>query len=246
MSVSWSIYPADSGAELLSAFDACDFAIGAFDGVHLGHAALIECLKDHAAEQRVPSVAVLFDPDPSAVLRPAARELALMPITDRVDALLGLGVDAVVGFVFDSELASMEYEAFIDSVLSKIAPVNALFVGEGFRMGAGGKGDVDALSELGAVRGFEVHGMPLLRLDGQDVSASRIRELISSGDVSEAARLLGRPYSVKGAVLHGRGEGTGLGFPTAATSTTRCSSSRSSSASVRRRALPPSRSFSPP
>ena len=215
MSASARIILADPSYDPFADGAACDFAIGAFDGVHRGHAELIAGMRAHAAEHGCPCAAVLFDPDPSAVLMPEGAEDALMCIDERIDALLDLGINAVVCFGFDAELAATPYDDFIEGRLAGIAPIAALFVGQGFRLGAGGAGDVGALESLGKAWGFEVFGVPLTQAGGLPVSSSRIRSLIEAGDVAAASKLLGRPHAVMGAVVHGRGEGTGLGFPTA-------------------------------
>ena len=193
----------------------CAYAIGAFDGVHLGHRRLVGSCVDHAREACVASCAVLFDPDPARVLAPAGAEPELLPVDARARLLLSLGVDAVVTLPFDKGVAAVPYDQFVRSTLAAIAPIESLHVGEDFRLGAGGAGNVAALTALGRVLGFEVHGMGLVDHGGSPVSSTRIRGLLATGDVRAAAELLARCHVVGGTVAHGRGEGTGMGFPTA-------------------------------
>lgn len=193
----------------------CAFAIGAFDGVHLGHRVLVDTCVRHARERGVLSAAILFDPDPTRVLAPASPEPELLSVGDRALLLLSLGLDAVVILRFDRGVAATPYEEFVTRDLAAIAPIESIHVGNDFRLGAGGAGDVAHLGELGRASGFAVYGRDLVDHGGAPVTATRIRALLASGDVRGATDLLGRCHVVHGTVAHGRGEGTGLGFPTA-------------------------------
>lgn len=193
----------------------CAFAIGAFDGVHLGHRVLVDTCVRHARERGVLSAAVLFDPDPARVLAPASPEPELLPVGERALLLLSLGLDAVVILRFDKDVAATPYEEFVTRDLAAIAPIESIHVGNDFRLGARGAGDVAHLGELGRASGFAVYGRDLVDHGGMPVTATRIRALLASGDVGDATELLGRCHVVRGTVAHGRGEGTGLGFPTA-------------------------------
>lgn len=191
-------------------------AIGAFDGVHLGHVALLERARTEALERGDELVVVTFDPDPAEVLVGERAPRALLEADERQRALLGLeGVDRLVVLDFTRELAALPYERFVREVLGSLVELDCIVVGSNFCLGAGGAGTVDALSELGRIDGFDVVGMELLDQGGAPVSATRIRGLVSEGRVEDAAGLLGRCHHVGGEVIHGRGEGTSFGFPTA-------------------------------
>ena len=191
-------------------------AIGAFDGVHLGHRALIERAREEADARGDELVVVTFSPDPSVVLTPERPQRQLLGDGDRVSALESIGgVDRVVVLDFTPDLAALPYERFIREKLGGLVDLDVIVVGSDFCLGAGGAGTVDALSELGRVDGFDVIGMDLLDEGGLPVTATRIRDLLAEGRVEAAAGLLGRCHFVRGVVEHGRGEGTSFGFPTA-------------------------------
>ena len=191
-------------------------AIGAFDGVHLGHRALIARAGAEARERGDELVVVTFSPDPSAVLTPERPQRLLLGDGDRVRALESIeGVNRVVVLDFTPELAALPYERFVRETLGALVDLDCIVVGSDFRLGAGGAGTVAALSELGRADGFDVIGMDLIDEGGTPVTATRIRALLGEGRVEAAAGLLGRCHVVRGEVEHGRGEGTGFGFPTA-------------------------------
>ena len=191
-------------------------AIGAFDGFHRGHRALIARARAEADARGARLMVVTFTPDPSRVLGGEGAPRDLLLAGER-PALIqrSWDVDAVLVVDFTSEVAALPYERFVREVLGAYCDVAALVVGEDFRLGAGGLGTVDALRSLGEKDGFDVTGVPLMRDGGAPITATRIRGLLSEGRVEEAASLLGRCHRVYGTVEHGRGEGTGFGFPTA-------------------------------
>lgn len=189
-------------------------AIGAFDGLHLGHQALLDRAEAEAVARGCRLVVVTFSPDPAAVLGGPAN-MDLIPAQARWRRIQAAGHACVCVLRFTPELARLTYERFVREVLLGIARVKAIVVGEDFRLGARGAGDVRALAELGASLGFGVIGVGLSRAGGAPVTATRIRGLLAEGKVEEAAGLLTRPHSVTGRVAHGRGEGTAFGFPTA-------------------------------
>ena len=191
-------------------------AIGAFDGVHIGHRALIARAHEEALARGDELVVVTFSPDPSAVLCPGHPQKMLLSDEGRLDALRSVeGVDRVIVLDFTSELAALSYERFVRETLGELMDLDVIVVGSDFRLGAGGTGTVDALSELGRIAGFDVIGMDLLDEGGSPVTATRIRGLLGEGRVEAAAGLLDRCHFVTGEVVRGRGEGTGFGFPTA-------------------------------
>lgn len=190
----------------------CVALLGAFDGFHLGHAALMADARVDASKIDALTVAVTFWPDPSEVLGHAQERL--MDLRQRTDALLGAGADAVLVLRFDDAFAALSPERFVDDLLGLLAPAE-VHVGANFSFGCRGMGTTDTLAELCAARGVSVHVKDLLRLDGQDVSATRIRTLVREARLEDARALMGRCLCLSGTVAHGRGEGTGLGFSTA-------------------------------
>lgn len=202
------------GQELLPESPAA-MAIGAFDGLHVGHRRLVARTCAFAREKGCIPLAVTFDPDPALLFNPAQVGQGLLSTENRVAGLLSLGLDGVVVLHFDRRLAAMAPESFVDQVLYSIARPACVCVGSNFNFGAGGAGGVETLRACGEVRGFEVVAEDLVRMDGSTVSATRIRGLLHAGKVGDASRLLARLHFARGQVEHGRGEGHVLGFPTA-------------------------------
>lgn len=190
-------------------------ALGVFDGVHVGHQALVQDAVSVAKRASVASVVVTFDRDPDRVLTPALAAPQLLPAEDKFDLLASLGPDAVLVVPFDDGLASLTPDAFLDDVLLPVVTPVVVVVGHDFRFGARASGDVAALERLGLARGFSVTPHELVVADGVPVTSTRIRALIVAGDVSRAATLLGRPHRLVGPVVAGRGDGRALGVPTA-------------------------------
>ena len=191
-------------------------AIGAFDGLHRGHRALIARARAEADARGAHLMVVTFTPDPARVLGGEGAPRDLLPAGER-PALIQASwdVDAVLVVDFTPQVAALPYERFVREVLGAYCTVVSLVVGEDFCLGAGGAGTVAALRALGEKDGFDVTGVPLMRDGGAPITATRIRGLLAKGRVEEAASLLGRCHRVFGVVEHGRGEGTGFGFPTA-------------------------------
>ncbi len=193
----------------------CCCAIGAFDGVHMGHRELVDAMRDDALERGVASVAVTFSPDPSHVVGKQCPQEELLCVEDRIVVLSTLGVDAVLVIDFTEELAAMSYEHFVSDVLvSAVAPLS-IHVGSNFRMGAKGSGTAKAIGSYAAGLGIDLTAHELVLRDDAPVSATRIRALVCEGKVGDAMALLGRAHFVRGVVEHGRGKGSGFGFPTA-------------------------------
>jgi riboflavin kinase/FMN adenylyltransferase len=191
-------------------------AVGVFDGVHLGHQRILERAVAIARAQRVRCVVLSFDPHPDLVLSPRFEAMPpLTPLPEKRERLLALGASELEILPFTRELASLAPEEFVDRALvARHHPV-ALVVGENFALGRGRAGNVQRLREIGAARGFDVVPVPLLELEGAPVSSTRIRGLLAAGRVAEAARLLGRRYSLSGTVVRGDAIGRTLGYPTA-------------------------------
>ncbi|MDI6711833.1 MAG: bifunctional riboflavin kinase/FAD synthetase [Anaerosomatales bacterium] len=190
-------------------------AIGVFDGVHLGHQALVRTCRERAAQEGASSIVVTFDRDPDRVVAPDRAAPQLLELDDKVAALAELGVDWIVVVPFDAGVASMSPERFVDEVLLTACTPVAVVVGQDFRFGRAASGDVAALAALGAERSFSVEPQPLVHADGAPVTSTRVRSLVATGDVAAAARLLGRPHRLRGSVTRGRGVGARLGAPTA-------------------------------
>lgn len=177
-------------------------AIGTFDGVHLGHQAVIEGA----------DTVLTFEPHPLAVIHPAAMPKLITPFEVKRDVIEGLGVDELVVIPFDRDFAGVSAEDFIEKVLIERLGAERVSVGENFRFGAKAKGDPAMLE---AREEFETRVVPLIEVDGETVSSTRIRALIAAGDVEAARRCLGAPFMVEGTVVKGDQRGRELGFPTA-------------------------------
>jgi riboflavin kinase/FMN adenylyltransferase len=188
--------------------------IGAFDGLHLGHQALLRHAAGRARALGVPMVALSFEPLPREFFARPMPPRLLLPRA-RIAGLRALGADMVGLLRFDAKLAGMTAEAFVRGVLCERMAVREVWVGPGFRFGRKRDGDIATLQRLGADRGFVAGGIAPVQLDGERVSSTRIRGALQDGDFATATRLLGRPYRIGGHVVRGRQLGRTLGFPTA-------------------------------
>ena len=190
--------------------------IGVFDGLHLGHRDIVHRSLERAREGGGRSVVISFDPHPDLVVAPSFRAQApLMPLPEKRERLRALGVHTFDVLPFTRELAALSPESFVDHhVLAPYRP-RWLVVGENFALGHRRAGDVKRLGEIGRARGFAVESVPLRVLDHAPVSSTRIRDLLGSGRVAEAGRLLGRRYALEGSVVRGDAIGRTLGYPTA-------------------------------
>jgi riboflavin kinase/FMN adenylyltransferase len=177
-------------------------AIGTFDGVHRGHQAVIDGA----------DTVLTFDPHPLEILHPAALPKLIMPFEVKRDVIEGLGVRELVVIPFDREFASLPAEGFVEQVLIERLRAERVSVGENFRFGAKAKGDPEMLA---ARSEFETRVVPLVEVDGETVSSTRIRALVAAGDMEGAQRCLGAPFMVEGTVVEGDQRGRELGFPTA-------------------------------
>jgi riboflavin kinase/FMN adenylyltransferase len=177
-------------------------AIGTFDGVHRGHRAVIKGA----------DTVLTFDPHPLEILHPAAAPKLIMPFAVKRDVIDGLGVDELVVIPFDRDFAKIDADGFIEQVLIERLGATHVSVGENFRFGARAKGDPAMLESRSE---FETRIVPLVEVDGETVSSSRIRALIAAGDMGLARRCLGAPVMVEGTVVTGDQRGRELGFPTA-------------------------------
>jgi riboflavin kinase / FMN adenylyltransferase len=190
--------------------------IGAYDGVHLGHRALLADLSARAAAADLSTVVVTFDRHPAYVVRPESAPKQLTSLEQKRELLADAGIERVVVIPFDQARADESAEDFVKEVLVDDLGARLVVVGEDFHFGHGRKGNVELLRRLGAEHGFEVVGVGLTGDGSEAVSSTRIRARLAAGEVEEAARLLGRPHEVRGPVVRGDGRGgPELGFPTA-------------------------------
>ena len=198
---------------------ACALTIGNFDGVHRGHQAMLALLRSEAAQRSVPSCAMTFEPHPRDYFAGATGNAALAPariatLRDKLADLQRCGIDQVVVMPFDSRLASLSPQAFIDDVLVRGLGTRYVLVGDDFRFGAKRAGDYALLDAAGTAQGFDVARMNSYEVHGLRVSSSAVRAALAEGRMDDAARLLGHPYHISGHVLHGRKLGRELGFKT--------------------------------
>ena len=193
----------------------CVATIGNFDGVHLGHQAVIGQLAEKAQELGLPTQVILFEPQPQEFFRPDAAVPRLTRLREKLQALRRYSVDRVLCLRFDARFAAMEPEEFIRRILVDGLGVRYLVVGDDFRFGHKRRGDFDMLAAAGARYGFQVVNMHTVTIDEERVSSTRIRATLAAGDLATAEKLLGRPYRMCGRVAHGDKLGRTLGFPTA-------------------------------
>jgi riboflavin kinase/FMN adenylyltransferase len=189
-------------------------AIGNFDGIHLGHQAILRATVERAHALNAVSTALTFDPSPRKVLRPETAPLRVSTNAQRMEWFNALGLEAVVVLPFTLDLARLSPEEFVEQILLRDLHVKAVLVGENFRFGHKQAGNVKMLSELGAKHGFDVVIVPPVVYRGEVVSSTIIRREVAAGDVSHAARLLGRPFVLTGEVVTGTGTGRRFTFPT--------------------------------
>ena len=179
-----------------------DIAIGTFDGVHVGHRQVIEGA----------DTVLTFDPHPLSVIHPEAAPKLIMPFEIKRDVIDGLGVEEMVIISFDEEFSGIEAEEFCSQILIETLGATRVRVGENFRFGKRAKGDPEMLRSHSE---FETDVVPLIEVDGETVSSTRIRALVAAGDVEGAMRCLGAPFLLEGEVVEGDKRGRTLGFPTA-------------------------------
>jgi riboflavin kinase/FMN adenylyltransferase len=189
--------------------------IGIFDGVHAGHQRIIGRAVELARERGVPSVVLTFDPHPIEIIRPGSHPPLLTGPRHKAELLESLGVDVMCVLPFTPEFRRLTAEEFVHEVLVERLHVSGVVIGENFRYGAEGAGDVAALTASGRRFGFTVEGMALEGSADTTYSSTYIRSLVDAGDVEEAARVLGREHRVEGLVVRGDQRGRAIGYPTA-------------------------------
>jgi riboflavin kinase/FMN adenylyltransferase len=189
--------------------------IGNFDGVHLGHQAILQSVIAAAKQRSAPSLLITFDPHPLAVVAPSRGPKLLQTRRQKLETLEATGLDGMLLVPFDRELAALTGEEFFGGYLAQRIRFASVHVGANFRFGRARGGDIRLLQSIGAELGFSVVAVPPVSVDGETVSSSAIRTAVDAGEVARAWSLLGRPFAVTGEVVHGDGRGRGLGFPTA-------------------------------
>jgi riboflavin kinase / FMN adenylyltransferase len=200
--------PADFGPSAVT--------IGKFDGLHTGHRSVLRAVQDAADAAGLTSTVLTFDRNPLSVLAPERCPEALVSNEQKRELLADAGIEATVMLHFDRAFSTQTPEQFVQNILVDSLHARVVFVGADFKFGARGAGNVALLQQLGPSLGFQVSVVEAMSLDGRHrVSATIIRQLLTTGDVAAAARLLGRPHTVRGTVIRGEQRGRTLGFPTA-------------------------------
>lgn len=190
-------------------------AIGTFDGVHLGHARVIEPAARAARQQNANSLVVTFDRHPASVFSPEKAPPMIQSFSQKVEAIEAIGVDAVLALPFTTELCRLPASEFVRMLASELAPLTDVYVGYDFTYGHRRLGNVETLKAQGEEIGFQTDVIPAFLIDDTPVSSSRVRQAIMGADFEMAQRLLGRPYVFRGVVQKGQRQGRELGFPTA-------------------------------
>ncbi len=189
--------------------------IGTFDGVHLGHHAILNEVKRHAAAIGGESLVITFEPHPRQVLQPEAHIQILTPLAEKLSLLHEAGIQRVSVTPFTADFAQCTAEAYIeDFLIGRFSPA-AIVIGYDHRFGHDRRGDIALLRHHASRHGIAVHELPAHMIDNAAISSTKIRHALSAGDVSLAAQMLGRPYTLSGTVVHGQKLGRTLGYPTA-------------------------------
>lgn len=189
--------------------------IGNFDGVHLGHARLIERLIDLGREANGPAVVFTFDPHPVRLLRPKEAPWPLTWTERKAQLLRRLGVDCLIAYPTDQALLALSDREFFEQIVREKLAARAMVEGPNFFFGRNRTGNIEVLKKLTREAGLRLEIVEPVVVGGAIVSSSHVRELIASGNVDQARRLLTQPYRIRGIVTHGAGRGAGIGFPTA-------------------------------
>lgn len=201
-------------SQLASRHRGCVATIGSFDGVHRGHQAVLKQVIAKAHRLGVPSLAMVFEPQPYEYFAPEQAPARIMRLREKVSALFEEGIDRVLCLKFDRVLRSLSAQAFVEMVLVQRLAVKHLVIGDDFRFGCDRKGDFGFLQKRGPQLGFSVCDT-LTQLAGEErISSTRIRALLAEDRLADAAGLLGRDYAISGRVIYGKQLGRTLGFPT--------------------------------
>jgi riboflavin kinase / FMN adenylyltransferase len=190
-------------------------AIGVFDGVHLGHQAVISTSAEHARAENGTAVVVTFDPHPEKVLRPEKAPHLLTATEHKIALIRRLGVRHLLIIPFDTQFAATEPEDFVHQLVQYSKPLREICVGHQWSFGKNRRGNLQLLTKLGANFDFNVVGIRPVTINGEIVSSTTIRRAVAAGDLKKAAAMLGREYTILGTVVHGDDLGKKIGFPTA-------------------------------
>jgi riboflavin kinase/FMN adenylyltransferase len=193
----------------------CVATIGAFDGVHLGHQAVIRHLLEKSTEFSLPALIIAFEPLPREYFSPLKAPARIMSFWEKCRALEGLGVERLLRIRFNEQFRGMSAQEFVDNIFVAGLGVRYVVLGDDFRFGAGREGDTNFIREQGLRYGFEAGATSTFEIGGERVSSTRIREALENADFEAAEMMLGRPYSMSGRVIYGRQLGRSLGTPTA-------------------------------
>ncbi|MGD9562904.1 MAG: bifunctional riboflavin kinase/FAD synthetase [Pyrinomonadaceae bacterium] len=189
--------------------------LGVFDGLHLGHQLIMQTVVERGKAVGAVPTAITFDPHPRAVLHPASAPPLLQTLDQRLANFEVLGIEQAIVIPFTREFASLAAEGFLADIVHDRLHAKEVYLGKGFAFGRGRSGNIDLLRTMSAELGFVADEVPEVRLRGQRISSSRIRERLAEGRVNLARRMLGRPYGVEGVIIRGNRRGHTIGFPTA-------------------------------
>ncbi len=190
-------------------------AIGIFDGVHRGHQKILKAMLRQASQKKLTPLVLTFDPHPIKILKPSAAHPIIMSLAHRLRFLESMGIQETLVIYFDKKFAAISHPDFLTKLLIKKLGMKSLSVGHDFRFGRGGQGDILFLKKESKALDTHLQVVSPLTFKNEIISSTRIRQLVERGDLSKATQMLGRPVSVYGTVVRGRGRGKSLGFPTA-------------------------------
>ena len=193
----------------------CVWTIGAFDGVHLGHRAVLTELMEQGRARELPSTVIVFEPLPREFFAPKEAPSRLMSFHEKALALEAIGIDRLLLVKFDETFTRTSAEGFIERIFVEGLSAKFVMVGDDLRFGQGRRGDFEMLCDAGRTFGFDVARSPTIEIDNERVSSTRLRSVLEAGDFELAERLLGRPYTISGKVVYGRQLGRTIGSPTA-------------------------------
>ena len=193
----------------------CVLTIGKFDGVHLGHQAVLSQLIVQARERGLPATVMVFEPQPEEVFFPNKAPARLSTLRDKYNALKAIGIDRLICVKFNKDFAAQTPEHFVEKLLVKQLGVRFLVVGDDFRFGQARKGDFEMLTRAGLKHGFEVVNTASFRLKQSRISSTAVREALQLGDFNLAHEMMGTAFAITGKVIHGEKRGRTIGFPTA-------------------------------
>ncbi len=189
--------------------------LGVFDGLHLGHQLIMKTVAERARTIGAVPTVITFDPHPRAVLHPESAPPLLQTFDQKIEALGILGIEQTIIIRFTNEFAQIRAEEFLREVIGERLQAREVYLGRGFAFGHNREGNIELLKRVSGELGFQADEVPEVRLRGQRISSSRVRQVLAAGRVNLARRMLGRPYGVEGQVVRGDERGHQLGFPTA-------------------------------